>query len=343
MKLIITADIHLGSTVPGLDRFDILKQIFGSAKKKKVDYLVIAGDIYDHLMVSNLIRAKFNRMINDLSKDVKILIIPGNHDVGVKTTSLSPIKSFIGDRIRIIDNPKVLRMKGKKVLLLPFTRKMHTEKNHLLKVVKRYKGKYDFVFGHFSLIGAKVGPSNFSLISGITKSTLKEYIKSRHIILGHIHKPQTASNIIYCGSPDYLDFGERKEKKRFLYFNGKELESIPTKTKPLCQIELTKEGVIGDIIKGGIYKIVVRCRKDEVDGMDIASLSADVKEGGGKIIKISWEVESAPRKRAKKIDFRKSLKGNIKEYITNFSGKESRKEVLDLTKEVWNAAIKTRN
>lgn len=343
MDFVATADFHFGATIPGVDRFDAVKQVFRYAKENNADYLVVVGDIYDHLMVSNTYRARFNRMLSKATKYMKVVLLSGNHDVGVKTTSLSPIESLVGDRIRIITKPCRLRLGGKRVLFIPYTRAMDLDKRELVRVVKRFKGQYEFVFGHFSLEGVRVGPSNFTLASGVSKSLLRQNIVARHIILGHIHKPQSARNITYCGSPDYLDFGERNEKKRFLHSVDGGLKSIPTVLRPLCQVELSPEGVDGEIKAGGIFKIVVRCKKDEVAGMDVLALTDQIREAGGRVNKVSWEVQSKVRRRAKLIDFRKSLKFNIKEYINNFAPKKDRKEILETTKEVWNAAASSRD
>lgn len=343
MKLVATADFHIGESLPGLDRFDTIKQVFAFAKKKRVDYLVIVGDIYDHLMVSNIFRAQFNRLIKVSSEFTKIILLHGNHDVGGKTTSLAPIESLVNERIKIVSKPTIVNLSGSKSLLIPYTKKMNYDKEYLQRIVKKYAGKYSFCFGHFTIDGVKVGPSNFTLSSGISKGFLRDNIESDFIVLGHIHKPQQAGNIIYCGSPDYLDFGERNEEKRFLYFNDGQMTSILIHNKELCQVEVTPEGIRGPIKSDAIYKIVVKCKKDEIGKVDLAAASQLIKESGGKIIKLTWNIEPIPRRRAKHIDFRKSLKFNIKEYINNFASKKDRKEILRITKEVWDAASTGRN
>jgi len=343
MKLVASADFHIGESLPGVDRFDSIEQVFSFAKIKGADYLVVAGDIYDHLMVSNILRARFNLLIKKASQFTKIVLLNGNHDVGGKTTSLAPIESLVGDNIRIISKPSVIRMGGNHVLFIPYTKKMDEGRDRLHGIIKKFEGDYDFVFGHFSVDGVKVGPSNFTLSSGVSRGFLRDNIRSDYIVLGHIHKPQSAGNVIYCGSPDYLDFGERNESKRFLYFNDQGMESIPVLNKELCQVEVGPDGIRGEITKGAIFKVVVKCRKDEVSKIDLPAVSEKIREAGGKIIKLTWNVAPIPRRRAKRIDFRKSLKFNIREYITNFASKKDRKEILRLVKEVWDAASSTKN
>jgi len=342
MKFVATADLHLGETIPGIDRFKIIGQVFRFAVENKADFLIIAGDIYDHLMVSNAIRARFNRMLKKLSTDLEVIVFPGNHDVGKKTTALSPLKPFSDDRIRVVDKPSRFTRGGKRFLVIPYDIRMAQDPKHTLRTLKKYGGDYECVFGHLSISGVKVGPSNFALLGGVTKAQLRKYIGARFFILGHIHKPQKGGNIYYCGSPDYLDFGERDEEKRFLFYEDGELSSVPIKNRRLIQIEYTTDGIDRKLVRGAIYKIVVRCNKTDLPNMNVSGLVDKIKSKDGSVVKVSWEVASRPRRRAKEINFRDSLAQNVKRYVKRFGGND-RGTLLTMAKEVLDEASKDRN
>ena len=346
MKFVATADLHLGNEIQGLDRFGIIDQVFKFAKKKKVNFIIIAGDIYDHLMVSNLIRTRFNKRIKELSKYTKVIIFPGNHDLGRTSSALSPIQPFAGDNIQIITKPTVFKEGKKKFLVLPYSLKAERDKEYLTKLFKKYKGRYEAVFGHMSISGVKVGPSNFRIINSIDKKQIKEYFDAKYIILGHIHKPQKGGNIYYCGSPDYITFGERNERKRFLYYNNGELESIEIKNKPLVQVIKTvddmkvvwNQQVWDKYVNNGIYKIIIKCKKKEIKEIDVAGLINEIKECGGVIAKVTWDIKVPARMRAKQINFRKGLKENIKQYIKLYANKDIKKDVTREIEEILNEA-----
>jgi len=330
MSFVATADLHLGSELPGLNRFAIIKQMFRFAVDNDADAVVIAGDVYHHLLVSNSIREKFNRWIRKLSKSVQVIIIPGNHDVGSSTTSLSPITPLVNKNIKIVMEPTEIKIGKDSALFIPFEKLDSKDTNLFKKRLKKLKGKYKFVFGHFTVNGCSVGPSNFTMSHSISAKLLKKYFKTKYFILGHIHKPQVINeNIYYCGSPDYLDFGEREEQKRFLYYNGKSLESIKVKGKQLCQVNVTPKSVNGKLRKNGLYKIVVECYKEEVGIVPLERVIKKIKEKGGRIIKTQWAIKQRERTKAKSLDFRNSVNSNIKEYIGSYANKEDRKQLLE--------------
>lgn len=346
MKFIATADLHLGNQIQGLDRFAIIDQIFSYAKKKKTDFLIICGDIYDHLMVSNLIRAKFNKRIKELSKYTKVIIFPGNHDLGRTSSALSPIQPFVDENIQIITKPTIFKEGKKRFLALPYSLKAESNEKYLSKVFKKYKGKYEIVFGHMSISGVKVGPSNFRIINSISKKQIKKNFDAKYIILGHIHKPQKGGNIYYCGSPDYITFGERDERKRFLYYKNGKLESIEIKNKPLVQVIKTVDDmkvvwnfqIWDQFVNNGIYKIIIKCKKKDVKSIDVDELINEIKECGGTIAKITWDIKTPARVRAKQINFRKGLKENIKQYIKLYAAKNMKSEIIEETEKILNEA-----
>jgi DNA repair exonuclease SbcCD nuclease subunit len=206
------------------------------------------------------------------------------------------------------------------------------------KKFEKLSGRYDFVFGHLSIEGVKTGPSNFMLAGTVTKDLINKNFEADKIILGHIHKPQKSGDIYYCGSPDYLNFGERNEKKRFLYYSGKELESIELNLLPLCQIEVTPTETIGEFKDKGIYKLVVSCDKKEAGAINLDSISEKIKLIGGKLIKINWNISTSERRKIKGINFKKNLAGNVKEYIKKFAAENIMQEIWDETGIIWKLA-----
>jgi exonuclease SbcD len=86
MKLLHTADWHIGRTLNGYSLLDeqeeTFKQILDIAKQEHVDGIVIAGDIYDRAIPSPEAVTALDEMFRkiNLENHLPIYAISGNHD-----------------------------------------------------------------------------------------------------------------------------------------------------------------------------------------------------------------------------------------------------------------------
>lgn len=86
MKILHTADWHIGVKTDDLDRFeeqkDALNQVVKIAEKHKVDMVLIAGDIYENLVPSAEDEELFYNTLVRLSRngECAVVAIAGNHD-----------------------------------------------------------------------------------------------------------------------------------------------------------------------------------------------------------------------------------------------------------------------
>ena len=86
MRILHTADWHIGAKTDDLDRFeeqkDALNQVIEIADRYQVDMVLIAGDIYENLMPSAEDEELFYKTIVELSRDgnCAVVAIAGNHD-----------------------------------------------------------------------------------------------------------------------------------------------------------------------------------------------------------------------------------------------------------------------
>lgn len=90
-KFLHCADVHLDASFSslGLDfnkafvRRQDLKDVFGKiiaiAKEENVDFIIISGDLYEHDYVRASTIAFMNESFKEIS-DIKVFIVPGNHD-----------------------------------------------------------------------------------------------------------------------------------------------------------------------------------------------------------------------------------------------------------------------
>ena len=83
MKIAVLSDIHLDMNSAFVGE-DLLPILIESLREKKVNLIIVAGDISDH--VSTTID-----ILNTIEKEleIKVLFIPGNHDIWVKDNEKS--------------------------------------------------------------------------------------------------------------------------------------------------------------------------------------------------------------------------------------------------------------
>ena len=111
MKLLHTADLHLGKTLKGQSLIDdqefILDEIF-----KVIDAFLIAGDVYDRGIPPAEAVSLFDETLNKLAeKNLPTLIIAGNHDSATRLNFGSKLfeRQNIFIASRVTDTPAQVR------------------------------------------------------------------------------------------------------------------------------------------------------------------------------------------------------------------------------------------
>lgn len=98
LKIIHTADWHLGQTFFGYDRETehdaFLNWLADTLKKQQTDVLLIAGDIFDVANPSAMAQHRFFRFLKEAKAGcphLQIVIIAGNHDSAARLEAPSPL------------------------------------------------------------------------------------------------------------------------------------------------------------------------------------------------------------------------------------------------------------
>lgn len=107
MRIIHTADWHLGQTFFGYDRaaehikfFEWLKTV---VKEKCADLLLVSGDVYDTQNPSAESQRLFYRFIKELNEEnpaLQVIIIAGNHDSGARLEAPNPLLDLYNVQVR---------------------------------------------------------------------------------------------------------------------------------------------------------------------------------------------------------------------------------------------------
>ena len=117
MRILHTADWHLGKNLEGLSRMDeqerFLEDFIEIVKENNIDLVIISGDIYD----SSNPPARAEKMFYDTLKKLSvngermILVIAGNHDNPERLVAAGPLAKSHG--IMMVGTPKSIIESGK--------------------------------------------------------------------------------------------------------------------------------------------------------------------------------------------------------------------------------------
>ncbi len=220
MKFVHIADLHLDTPftslsekgnlgkIRRLEQRNALKKVIEYCKENEVDYLFIAGDLYEQ----NYVKKTSIDYINNLFKEIentKIFIAPGNHDPYLKN-SIYATYTF-SKNVHIFKEEFLEKYEDNDINLYgaAFT-EFYKEKISLENVELKENGKANILLLHLDLNGTK-DAEGFSYCP-ISEATLKA-LNFDYIALGHIHKSnfEKKGNILYPGSLISLGFDELGE------------------------------------------------------------------------------------------------------------------------------------
>jgi DNA repair exonuclease SbcCD nuclease subunit len=248
IRFIHTADLHLDTPFKGLSRwnsdlskklkdatFKSFKTIIDLCVEKKVDFLIISGDIFDSENKSLAAQLRFVSELRSLSgKRIPTYFICGNHD---------PLKSWL-DTIDLPEN--VIRFDSSGAQFHTF-KKEDTVIADIHGISFNEKAIIRNLAADFKLAPVPA-PISIAVLHGTvgTPGPHENYAPFSpedvagkgfdYWALGHIHKKKIVSSsnpaIIYPGNPQGRDFGEAGEKGCYLVEISKDhdpvVEFIPT-------------------------------------------------------------------------------------------------------------------
>lgn len=259
MRLLHTSDWHLGSRLHGHDRTDELfrqvERVCEIAKDKKVDVLLVAGDIFEcrSRQSAHEVTKRLSQIVSPhIRRGLRVVMIPGNHDDRTHfrmMRALLELEHGCCERVRVVSDSDdfLFEMAGVQFVALPYpVREVlekygeragrdatgATERNKHLSTILA-----DLVRDMTALLKPGI-PAIFVThvnIEGVTSASGKEIgnydqdinlaLKAlphnvSYIALGHIHQQQQIKShpvpCFYSGSFDRMDFGEWDEEKGVL-------------------------------------------------------------------------------------------------------------------------------
>lgn len=223
VKFLHTADWHLGIKYAKLGsnaerareiRVETVKKLMDSAKKNKVDFIIIAGDLFDN----NDVDRGLIDIVADTIKRVEpipVYILPGNHDP-VTRDSLYLDQSWDSiDNAIILKNKKTIEIPELNVTLYPCPATQKQTREDLTEWIRATNGSISIGIAHGNLqIEGFVEDPNFPINpqrvekSGLDYLALGEW----HSLFMHQGKDKVVRTV-YPSTPETTKFGENNSGK----------------------------------------------------------------------------------------------------------------------------------
>lgn len=242
MIFLHTSDWHLGATGGERDLWDdqkyFIDAICGIVREKRVDAVLLAGDVYDRSVPAasaiGLYDYAMNRLCGELG--VKVLTIAGNHDSAERLASCAGLLDKAGLYLQgaAQREPRVVEFADSQVFFLPWMTEEKIkslypeERDGITDLTEAYRvavnhmrekfipGKHHLLLSHAFITNAETSTSDRAAEIGFaTQVPASVFEGFDYVALGHIHKPQQVNSYIrYSGSPMAYSFGreERQEK-----------------------------------------------------------------------------------------------------------------------------------
>jgi exonuclease SbcD len=257
LRFLHTSDWHVGKAIRGRSRIDehaaALDEVVAIAVDRRVDAVLLAGDIYEHRAPSpDADDVVFDALLRLRDAGIRVVAIPGNHDSAARLEALGKLLRPLGvdvvaralppARGGIVEVPSRDGDDVAEVACVPFVPERRfgdaaalfsaTESwyasyaqgmGELLSAMATgfTPGRVSICLAHLFTDGAMVTPGGgereitIGMAYAVSPSRLPGHVS--YVALGHVHLPQSVNGspapARFAGSLLQLDFGEQGQRK----------------------------------------------------------------------------------------------------------------------------------
>lgn len=339
-------DVDTGLSTRLMDFLRAFDYVVDCAIEEQVDLVLFTGDAFKNRSPTPTHQREFAKRILRLSAaGVPTVLLAGNHDLPNAANRAHSIEIYDTLRVEnvwVAHKPGILKIPTTsgplQVVAVPWvtrsriltddsTRGMSAEKinraiqEKLIQLLRMFAKEVNpevpaVLAGHLTVEGAVWGSERSVLLGSdvtVPKTVLADDVYD-YVALGHVHKHQAIHDIppmVYAGSIERIDFGERREAKGFVmvHVDGHETcwEFRETPTRPLVQIDVDvteKDNPLQAVAtrieatetKDAIVKLVIQCTLDQAGVLEDRDLR-DLLSDAAYIAAIQREVERPQRLR----------------------------------------------
>jgi len=263
-----------------LDFQKSLNTCIDAAIARQVDFFLFAGDAYKTATPNpTQQRLLFDCFLRLFRAQIPVIMVVGNHDNPVsfgKTHALDLFAQLPVDGFHVISQPKIVVLQTKngpvQIVGIPWPSRttlalnmqnLHareipqTISTHLARLIENYAKQLDpeipaVLAGHLTISTAIFSGSEKRAVYGDDPVLLPSQIALHpfdYVALGHFHRYQNLNPggypaLVYSGSIDRIDFGERNETKGFCHITipakgAATHEFIPLQTRAFIKVDIT--------------------------------------------------------------------------------------------------------
>lgn len=390
-------DLETGLDNRIVDFLNTFDELVNYALQENVDLVIFAGDAYKDRNPSQTQQKEFAKRLLKLTKaNIPVALIVGNHDMpGNKgrATALDIFPTMNLDNITVIDKLQLFELNTKsgnpiQILGMPWIRKgslisklsnikkditiedlnkqiIQTLDNSLEKELSKVNKSIPCIFsGHLTVMEAKTSTETLMSIGADYMFPAQFFARPEfeYVALGHVHKDQVlieSPPVIYSGSLERVDFGEKDDVKGFYVIEidpkksqGNRLISykkvpvsarnfreyiinIPKETE--FPVNIIEEELNSNEIKDSIARITIESTREHYDSINdpkIKSILANAK------YLVSTELKLISEQKINDIQITENLGviDSFEKYLENFKeiNDHKRKRLLDFGKEIIN-------
>lgn len=242
MKFLHTSDWHLGAAEGERslieDQMDFIEKLCTVITEKKVDALIIAGDVYDRAVASAEAIKLYNHAMTKICRelDVPVLIIAGNHDSAERLATCSALLEKAGLYVSGAAKREADKVpfKDTDVYFLPWITEAKVkslypeEQDNVNSLTDAYRvmtahmresftpGKKHIIISHAFITNSETSTSDRAAeIGSAIQVSASVFDGFDYVALGHIHKPQDVNSFIrYSGTPIAYSFGKEETQEK---------------------------------------------------------------------------------------------------------------------------------
>lgn len=217
MRIALLADTHFGARNDS-KQFDVFFKkfyddvFFPYLDEHQIKTVIHLGDVFDrrkYINFSILYACKEYFFENLKSRDIDMLVIPGNHDTYYKNTNdVNSLELLLKEynNIQIINRPCKFTISNKEFTFSPWI--CADNYSDTLQILQK---PTEYCIGHFEIEGFDMfrGVKNDG---GLDRSLLKDF---GAVFTGHFHHRSSQDNIYYLGSPYGFTWSDYDDTRGF--------------------------------------------------------------------------------------------------------------------------------
>jgi len=294
MRLLHTADLHIGKNVNNFSMLEEQKKVLGDmvnlAREYRAQAFLIAGDVYDRAIPTAEAVMLLNDFLEKLSElGIPVLMVSGNHDSPERLGFAAGILEKEGIHIAGVYEDKLQQVVlqdeyGEVVFtLMPYVKPQQLEEKNCDSAVKKMladsevfalekKVRHVLVTHYFVTNGSKspeISDSETSVnVGGLDNVDCNNFSNFCYTALGHIHKPQRMDKdvdsksqpIVYAGSPIAYSFSECNQEKSIVMVDIDKEGNVELERLPLQPIHRMRKirGRLEELIKPEVVELADR-------------------------------------------------------------------------------------